>query len=394
VTSDNTAPPLEFRTHASLSEIAEADWDALLPAEHLPYLKWSFLSALETTGCVAPERGWAPAHLSLRRAGSLVAVAPAYIKGNSEGEFVFDQSWAEFSYTRLRHAYYPKLVVACPFTPVTGPRILMRAGENEQTLLGAMCVGIRRATEQLELSSAHVLFPRSEQATALAHLGFEHRYGIQYHWRNAQYQSFDDFLGRYRSKQRMQIRRERRELEHQGLEIDVLTGSDLTPAVVDQLFAFYLSTVDKYTWGRRYLNREFFEEVCAKQAHDVLAVMARERGSTRYVAAAFNLLGSKRLFGRYWGASADYKCLHFNLCYYAGIEQCIQRGLEVFEPGAGGEHKVARGFEPTLTHSLHHLEHTELRRAVSSYLERERAAVLESLEANPGPLKPLAELGS
>jgi predicted N-acyltransferase len=255
----------------------------------------------------------------------------------------------------------------------------------------ALSVGVVRAAEQLELSSVHVLFPRASQATALAELGFEPRYGIQYHWRNAGYQNFEDFLARYRSKQRNQIRRERRELELQNLEIEVLTGTDLTPVVVDQLYQFYLSTVDKYAWGRRYLNREFFEELCSKQKHDVLAVMARERGSSRYVASAFNLLGSKRLFGRYWGASADYKCLHFNLCYYAGIEQCIARGLSVFEPGAGGEHKVARGFEPTLTYSVHYLADKRLRTAVSQYLSRERELVQERLQAEPGPLRPLPE---
>jgi predicted N-acyltransferase len=383
---------LEFRCHASMQEFAETEWNGLLPEEHLPYLRWSFLRALETSGCVGEDTGWFPCHLALRRAGVLVAAAPGYLKTNSEGEFVFDQPWAEFSYARLQKPYYPKLVIAPPFTPVTGPRLLIGREESAPTLTQALMNALRRAAPKLGVSSFHVLFPREEQAQQLTTCSLLERHGIQYHWYNSGYTKFEDFLTRYRSKQRTQIRRERKELEAQGLELVTLTGSDLTPPVVDSLYDFYLSTVDKYVWGKRYLNRAFFEEICAKQPQDILAVFARRKASGKDVAGAFNLLGNQRLFGRYWGSREELPFLHFNVCYYAGIDACIERGLSVFEPGAGGDHKVVRGFVPTRTFSFHHLEEPSLRAAVERFLVLERAAVSEQLVAQVGPLRPLPSL--
>lgn len=380
---------MDLHTHPSIRDIPEADWDGLLGADPEPFLRWRFLEAMEATGCVHPEVGWAPLFLTFREGGRLVAAAPAYVKGNSEGEFVFDHGWAEFAYGRLGVAYYPKLIVAAPFTPATGPRLLMAPNEDQSRIAAAFAAGVARLCEHVGLSSVHVLFPRQQEANLLEEAGLGVRHGVQYHWYNPGYGCFDDFLARYNSKHRHQIRRERSELSRQGVDLEVLTGSDLEPAVVDHVFEFYCATVAKYFWGRRYLNRAFFEELCARMPEQVLVVLARERSSQRVLGGAFNLMGGGRMFGRYWGQFGEVRFLHFNVCYYQGIEECIRRGLSVFEPGAGGEHKVARGFEPTLTFSAHHLGDRRLDGAVREFLVREREAVRQRIVDEPAVLKPL-----
>ena len=360
-----------------MGEIGESDWSALVSGATPPFLKWSFLDALEKTGCVAPDRGWLPCHVALRRGGALVAVAPAYLKGNSEGEFVFDHGWASFAEGRLRIRYYPKLVVAVPFTPATGPRLLVRPGEDERELVGALAAGLAELTRRLQVSSAHVLFPSESQARLLEGAGMAHRVGLQFHWQNLGYGTFDDYLSRFNSKRRNQIKRETRGPTEQGVELEVLSGRELVPELIDKMFEFYLSTVNKYYWGRQYLNRAFFEELCARQPDDVMVVLARDRSSRRPIAGAFNLVGGGVLYGRYWGATEERPFLHFNVCYYRGIAECIERKLSLFEPGAGGEHKLVRGFEPTLTHSVHHLVDRRLDAAVRDFVERERLGVEE-----------------
>ena len=230
------------------------------------------------------------------------------------------------------------------------------------------------------MSSAHVLFPTEDQATALVGTGLAHRVGLQYHWKNEGYGTFDDFLGRFNSKRRNQIKREVRGPGEQGLDLETLGGRDFGPELIDVLYEFYVSTVNKYFYGRQYLNRAFFEELCARVPEAVLVVLARDRASRRPIAGAFNLLGKKALYGRYWGATEERPFLHFNVCYYEGIRECIARGLSLFEPGAGGEHKLARGFEPTVTHSAHHLVDRRLDAAVRDFVERERAAVYAHVE--------------
>jgi uncharacterized protein len=379
MTSDPDA--IELRTHSSIAELGEARWQSLVSPETPPFLSYTWLEALENTGCVGADRGWLPMFLSLWRQGTLLAAAPAYIKGHSMGEFVFDQAWARFSEERLGADYYPKLVVAVPFTPATGPRLLVAKHAlashrlDEESVLAAFAAGLRRLVDHLELSSSHVLFVPGSTARSLASLGFSHRYGVQFHWHNRGYATFDDFVLCFASKRRNQLRRERKELALQGLRLEVLTGSDLTSEVMDHVFVFYKSTVERFFWGRQYLNREFFEEVAAKMPEQLHIVAARDECNGQLVAGAFNLLGKCALYGRYWGATREYRYLHFNVCFYAGIEECIRRGLSVFEPGAGGEHKLSRGFEPTLTHSAHHLRHPGLERAIGDYLLRERQAI-------------------
>lgn len=381
---------IELQAHASMRDIGEADWDGLLGAESAPpHVRWAFLDALETTGCVRPEVGWLPQHLSLREEGKLCAIAPAYVKGNSEGEFVFDHSWAHFCHRNLGEEYFPKLVVAVPFTPATGPRLLCAAEADAGALHLAFARGLRRFVDHAGLSGAHVLFPSEASAGLLESAGLARRCGVQFHWHNPGYGSFDDFLGRFSAKRRHQIRRERRAMVEQGIEITVHRGGDASSDLIDHAYEFYASTVDKHFYGRRYLNREFFHELCARMPGEVLLVMARERGARAPLAGAFNLLGGKRLYGRYWGALEDRPFLHFNVCYYAGIEFCIEHGLEAFEPGAGGEHKHARGFESTLTHSSHLLRDARLGQPVQRFLEQERAAIAESVAAERPILKTL-----
>jgi predicted N-acyltransferase len=374
----------EIRTCGSMRELGEDAYRALLEPATPPFLRFEWLDALERTGCVVPRRGWLPMHVGIYEDGELVAAAPAYVKGNSEGEFVFDHAWARFAEAELGVAYYPKLIVAVPFTPATGPRLLVKAGRAREPLAGVLSQALAGICQQAKLSSAHILFPSPAEAALYTQHGLLARHGVQYHWHNPGYASFDDFLARFNAKKRHQIRRERRELADRDIVLDVLSDKTLGPEQADFIHDFYVATVDKFPWGRRYLNRAFFEQVCSSMPDALHVVAASERGSKRRLGGAFNLLGKERLFGRYWGALAEVPFLHFNVCFYKGVEEAIARKLGGFEPGAGGEHKVARGFEPTVTHSAHFLADRRLHDAIARHLVAERTAVDEHVsEAEP-----------
>ena len=375
--------PLEARIHPHIREIPAATWDALAGAQTAPFLSHAWLAAMESTGCVGEESGWLPHHLSFWEDDRLVGAAPAYLKTNSEGEFVFDHGWAAAA-ERARLGYYPKLVVAVPFTPATTPRLLVADPADRPRLLGALGEVLVRVVEGAGLSGAHVLFPTAAEAEALGDLGLARRHGVQFQWKNEGYQSFDDYLARFSSKRRNQIRRERREMERQGISIVTERGR-FEPALIDVMFDLYRSTVEKFAWGRQYLNRPFFEEICDKLAPRVEMVIAREGG--RILGGALNLAGEEALYGRYWGAAEERPFLHFNVCFYHSIEECITRRVSRFEPGAGGQHKMVRGFPPTLTHSVHHLAHPGLDRAVREFLTRERQAVEESVAQADGAFR-------
>ncbi|MDF3067197.1 MAG: uncharacterized protein K0R38_2798 [Polyangiaceae bacterium] len=384
----------ELHTHPSMRQLGRETWQRLLPPNRPPFLSFEWLDALERTGCVGEDKGWVPQHISLHENGECIAAAPAYVKTNSEGEFVFDYSWARHSEGVLRAPYYPKLVLAVPFTPATGPRILVRADQDRARVMSAFGRAIPQLCAALPVSGAHVLFPSKEETEELTFAGFAERRGVQFHWTNPGYEDFDDFLSRMNSKKRNQLKRERREMRDRGVEIRALSGHDMTPELVDFVFDFYLSTVEKFAWGRQYLCRELFEEV-AKTMPDELHVVVAERAGKR-LGGAFNFLGKDALYGRYWGATHEVPFLHFNVCFYFGIEECIRRGLAKFEPGAGGEHKVARGFEPTVTYSSHYLRHRQLDAAVRDFLEREREAVTEHVAESreAGVLRPFAHAES
>jgi predicted N-acyltransferase len=361
---------IEMRVHESMRDVDPAAWDRLVGPDVPPFLSHAFLDALERAGCVTPERGWLPMHLTLWEDQELVGASPAYVKGNSEGEFVFDFGWADFA-ERLKIRYYPKLLLAVPFTPATGPRVLVRREADAERMAFAVAEGVHRLVDEHRISGAHVLFLPPEQAEQFDRAGFVQRLGVQYQWQNQGYGSFDDFLSTFSSKRRNQIRRERREMKTRGIGIETLRGGDITAQTIETMYEFYTLTVDKFRWGRRYLNRNFFFDVCDRMKQSVEIVLATNE-SGRAIAGAFNFSGANTLYGRYWGATEEHPFLHFNVCYYHSIEQCIERKIARFEPGAGGEHKRIRGFLPTLTYSVHHLVDSRLRGAVGEYLGRER----------------------
>lgn len=375
----------ELRTHASIRDVGEAEYRSLVDESTPPFLRFEWLDALEQSGAVRVETGWLPQIITLHRHDDgeprLVGAAPAYVKGHSDGEFVFDHSWARFAEMRLRIPYYPKLVVAVPFTPATGPKLLVRSGEDAALAHRAFCSALPGLEQELGLSGTHVLFPPDAESELLGELGMARRFGVQFHWENAGYATYEDFLCRFGAKRRAALRRERRDMERQGIDIRVHTGKDIDDEVVDAAYRFYASTVDKHVWGRRYLNREFFARVAETMPDHLHVVLAYDRAKNEPIGGAFNLLGKDALYGRYWGCSEERPFLHFNVCFYAGIEECIARGLSRFEPGAGGEHKHARGFLPTVTHSAHHLADARLDAAVREFLERERAEILAYVEA-------------
>lgn len=376
---------LELRVLDGVRAVPEAAWNALVGEGAAPFADWRWLAALEETGCVAPGRGWLPRPLALYRGNDLVAACPLYVKGNSEGEFVFDWAWADAS-ERMGQPYYPKLVVGIPFTPATGPRVLLAPGEDLGTTVALFAEGARRFADAIDASGIHVLFPPEDEVRFWldADQGFLHRLGSQYHWTNHAYASWEEYLARFNAKRRHQIRREWSEVEKRGIRIATLGPDELTPSMVETMFRFYASTVDKFHWGRRYLTLPFFQRVAQTFADRLAWVVARDpRGAP--IAGAFNVRGGNRLYGRYWGATEEVPFLHFDVCYYHGIRDAIAQGLEAFEPGAGGEHKHPRGFLPTLTHSAHWLRHPRLAGAVAAFLDQERDAVRRRVAASEDP---------
>ena len=368
--------PPTLRVHRALSEVPRGAWDALLDDAARPFLEWAFLVALEESGSVGGHTGWQPRHLTLWRGSRLVAAAPAYLKEDSHGEFVADGTWATAA-ERLGVRYYPKLVLAVPFTPITGRRLLVAPDEDRAAREAELARAALEYARAEGLSSVHVLFSTQAEAATLESVGYAPRLGVQYQWRNAGYGSFEDFLARFHTRRRNQLRRELRAPAAQGLTLRTVRGEELAGVDPMEVYRLYVSTVDKYPWGRRHLTPGFFSRLLSTFGHACELVEARREG--RLVAGAFNLVGPRTLYGRYWGCFEEHPFLHFNVCLYHPVADAIARGLERVEPGAGGEHKLTRGFEPTLTHSAHLLFHPGVDRAVRSYLEHERAAMLAGL---------------
>lgn len=386
--SDQRSASYTLRVLERVREVPGATWDTFAGTDSSPFVAHAWLDALEETGCVGPDTGWIPAHLSLWRGTELVAVSPSYVKGGSEGEFVFDWSWAELAH-RLRVPYYPKIVVAVPFTPATGDRVLVAPGEDRPAVTRIIAQAAREWCQRVGASSVHVLFPREDEARDWEASGYLRRDGFQFHWFREGARTFEEYLARFSSKQRNQIKRELRGVEQAGIVVETLTPEAHTREMARTMYAFYQTTVDKHgTWGRLYLNETFFEQVVDRLRGTLAWVVARDRRSGNIVAGAFNVLGNAStaaegppasgcLYGRYWGCRVDVPYLHFVVCYYAGIRFCIEHGIDVFEPGAGGEHKRARGFVPTLTRSAHWLSDARLRAILAPWLERESARVRE-----------------
>ncbi len=380
---------LQVRALPDLAKVEAADWDRCATSPETladgnetynPFVSHAFLSALEESGCVSRRTGWLPLHVSVEREGKLVGVAPCYLKSHSQGEYVFDQGWAD-AYERAGGDYYPKLQVSVPFSPVTGPRFLIAPGEDPDTARAAIIAGLRALRAETKASSIHVTFMQEPEWQAAGALGLLQRTDQQFHWLNEGYATFEDFLSALASRKRKAIRRERRDALSPGITIEHVTGSDLTEAHWDAFFTFYMDTGAR-KWGRPYLNRRFFSLIGERMPDRILLVMAKRAG--RYVAGAINLIGDMALYGRNWGCIEDHPFLHFEVCYYQAIDFALARGLKRVEAGAQGEHKLARGYRPVEMHSAHDIADPALRKAVADYLKRERSYVRSAVDEYAG----------
>ena len=355
---------------ANMSEVDADGWDACVGGRN-PFVSHAFLNALEESGSVTARTGWQPQHLVVEdENGDVAACAPLYLKSHSYGEYVFDWGWAD-AWERAGGSYYPKLQSAVPFTPATGPRLLIREGAPDKLhdiLLSAMV----QLARQHEVSSLHITFPPKEQWDRMGAAGFLKRTGKQFHWENRGYESFDDFLGRLASRKRKAIRKERREVEDQGVRLRALGGDEITPGHWDAFYHFYIDTIDR-KWGRPYLNREFFAILGETLSELAVMVVGEEDGDL--ICGALNLKGEDTLYGRNWGCSKDIRFLHFEACYYQAIDYAIEHGLRWVEAGAQGPHKIQRGYLPREIYSAHYIDDPNFANAVKDFVEREAREV-------------------
>lgn len=368
------------RILSAITEVPPAGWNFLT---NNPFLSHPFLLTLETSHSIGPGTGWEPRYLLLEDEGRLLAAMPLWIKTHSWGEYVFDQEWAR-AYARHGLSYYPKLVAAVPFTPATGPRVLIHPDADPAEIHPALIQTLHHYRHETGASGWHLLFPDETTVTHWQGSGAHHRLGCQFHWRNRDYTRFDDFLDCMTAKRRKEIRRERRRVAEQGVSLQRLSGADLRPEHADLFIPFYQDTYRRRSGHDGYLTPAFFHQLFRRMPERLLLVLAWQDGEA--IGGALSLIGDDTLYGRYWGALRDVECLHFEACLYQGIEFCIERGLQHFDPGAQGEHKIPRGFEPVLTHSLHYLAHPGFHEAVGEFLLEEREAVRRYAEEARGLL--------
>lgn len=357
----------------ALESISQAPESASQQLSANPFISHAFLTSLEDAACVGGRSGWSPAYLLAEDGeGRLVGATPSYLKSHSQGEYVFDHAWAD-AYQRAGGRYYPKIQIASPFTPAMGPRLLVRGGASDMQTRAQLIAGLESLREQTQSSSLHVTFAAEPDIGALEAAGYLLRHDIQYHWQDESYGDYEGFLAALASRKRKAIRRERREAVESGIIVETLTGAALTEAHWDAFFSFYEDTGSR-KWGRPYLNRRFFSLIGERMAPSIVLMLARRAG--RYIAGALNFRGGQTLYGRYWGATEHHPFLHFELCYHRAIDYALTHGLTRVEAGAQGEHKLARGYRPVITTSLHAIADPGLRRAVAQYLRQERADIL------------------
>ncbi|MFP6656107.1 MAG: GNAT family N-acetyltransferase [Myxococcota bacterium] len=369
-------PKYEIQLEDGVARLPQAQWDAVV-GDGSPFLEWAFLASLEDAKTLDRESGWLSKPLVARENGRIVAACPLYLKTHSEGEFVFDFSWAEAA-ERAGIDYYPKLLVGVPFSPVSGARFLVHPSADRKRWIERLAGALREICDSNNLSSVHVNFCLPDEAEVLQRLGFDSRIGLQYHWQNRGYRDFEDYLAAFRSNRRNQIRRERREMEKQGVAIETIAGDDITSDLVEPMYQFYLSTIRSRAWGREYLNRAVFELLIERFRDRLVFVIAKQYGER--IGGTFNVQKGDALFGRYWGAIRSVRHLHFNVCYYASVEYCIDRGLARFEPGAGGEYKQMRGFDACPTYSAHYVADPRLSAAIEHFLEAERSQARSTID--------------
>ncbi|MDD5273380.1 MAG: GNAT family N-acetyltransferase [Methylovulum sp.] len=354
----------------SLAHVEAAAWNALA-GDAYPFLRHEFLLALEQSGSVCAHTGWLPQHLLVTDADGLCAIMPLYLKHHSRGEYVFDQQWAH-AYQQHGLAYYPKLLAAIPFTPCPGPRFAVRAGVDIRQTLQLLLATLQQLADEHNCSSWHCLFPNTEQLNALQALPLPIREGVQFQWFNKGYGSFDDFLHTLSASKRKMVRRERRRVSEQGVHLQAIKGADISVEQWRVFFQFYALTYLKKA-SQPYLNLSFFQQLAQTMPGQLLLVLALK--DDKPVAAALSFIGKDTLYGRYWGCYEDYDSLHFETCYYQGIDYCISHQLTRFDSGAQGEHKIARGFEPVTTYSAHWIKDAQFAQAIADFLRREQKAV-------------------
>ena len=363
---------MHCKFYSSISDIPAALWNDLFDSEN-PFVQHAFLLALEESGCVSPEKGWQAQHMMLMEEDKPLAVMPMYAKNNSYGEFVFDWGWAE-AYERHGLNYYPKLITAIPFSAVAGPRVGVSSTADPGAVFAALLDALHQLAEMHHYSSWHLLFPGQRLQEALLELkdegAFLHREAVQFHWYNRDYSDFDDFLATLRSSRRKKVKRERRMVEEQGITMQRKAGAEISDEEWQGFFDCYMSTYRKRSGHDGYLNRDFFDRLRATMATQIMLVVARH--ADEIVACSLFLFDSRRLYGRYWGALQEFSCLHFETCFYQGIEFCIEHDLQGFDPGTQGEHKLMRGFEPVKSASYHWIADKRFRLAIADFLNHEK----------------------
>jgi len=355
--------------HTNIGEIPKIEWDALAQPLQTPFLEWDWLHNLETSGSVTPRTGWQPCHLTVWKEKTLVGAAPLYIKGHSNGEFVFDQQWADLAY-RLGVKYYPKMLGMTPFTPSVGYRFLIAPNEDESKITAMMVAAIDHFCERQKLSGCHFLFVDPDWKQSMENQGFTPWLHYSYIWSNKNFANFNDYLQVFNANQRRNIKRERQSVNKAGLQIKVLKGEEIPHYLYPLIYRFYSSTCDKFYWGSKYLTRQFFEQLYPNFSNRVMLVTAyQENDEHKPVGMSFCINKNDNLYGRYWGSLEEFDCLHFEACYYKPIEWAINNKVQMFDPGAGGSHKRRRGFPATPNHSLHRFYDQKMTYILRSYID-------------------------
>ena len=367
---------VSVKVFSSINEVSSAEWDACAGSEN-PFVSHTFLKTLEDSLAVRAETGWLPQHVVIEDvSGKIIGASPCYLKNHSHGEYVFDWGWAD-AFERAGGRYYPKLQVSVPFSPVTGPRLLVRNGEDKKRTRQLLTGGLIELANQHSVSSLHITFALEDEWNDLGEMGLLQRKGQQFHWRNRNFKTFDEFLASLNSRKRKMIRKER-EAANSAVKIEVLTGDTLTEHHMTAFYGFYLNTVDR-KWAHAYLNHDFFQLLRERMSDNIVLVMAQDTND--YVAGALNLRGPTTLWGRNWGCTERFKMLYFEACFYRGIDFAIKNGLSRVEAGAQGPHKISRGYLPSETYSGHWIRDTNFRHAVEDFVGRERLGVQQEMEA-------------
>ena len=357
----------------AIERIDKNDWNKLVRKKY-PFLNYEFLKALEITKCVSPEEGWTPLHIVVSEKDIILAIMPLYVKTDSQGEFIFDWSWAD-AYYRNGLEYYPKLVSSIPFTPASGPRLVIADESRSEEIIKAVSSALKKISEDNNFSSVHILLAEKEEIDLYSNEDFSLRTSYSFHWFNKEYKNFDNFLEDMTSRQRKNIKKERTKISQQGIKMKKISGHEITEDMLEIFYKFYQVTYLKRGM-RGYLNLEFFKKIVNKMPESILMVLA-QNSLGEYVAGALNFYDEEKLYGRYWGCLEEYDSLHFETCYYQGIEFCIKEKLKSFDPGVQGEHKIKRGFCPSETFSAHWIKDARFKEAIDDFLSRERVHILE-----------------